>query len=101
MYKLTARVASFNELYAKDTDLVSYKLVNDQQAAIKQLTEAVLAAQEFGEWFIQHSRQAAHAHSELGQKLEETAGWKEMEAAGYDGYMAACRDQFAEALAKL
>lgn len=69
-------------------------------AAAPDLLEAVRAAQDLVEWFMQHSRQADHAHSELGQKLEETDGWKAIVDSGYNGLMASYSGQFYDAIAK-
>jgi hypothetical protein len=68
---------------------------------IAQLVEAVRAAKEMSDWFMEHSRQADHAHSELKQPLHETAGWKELVDSGYNGLMASYQQQFEEALAKV
>lgn len=69
-------------------------------AAAPDLLQAVKAAKEMVEWFMANSRQADHAHSELGKKLEETEGWKELIDSGYNGLMASYGGQFEEALAK-
>lgn len=63
------------------------------------IIDALKAAIEMSDWFMQHSRQADHAHSELGQKLEETTGWNELVDAGYNGLMASYHSQFEEAIA--
>jgi len=65
------------------------------------LIKAVRAAKEMSDWFMEHSRQADHAHSELKQPLHETAGWKELVDSGYNGLMASYHSQFEEALAKV
>ncbi len=65
------------------------------------LIEAVRAAMEMSDWFMKHSRQAEHAHEELKQPLHETAGWKEMVDAGYNGLMASYHAQFEQALANV
>jgi hypothetical protein len=59
------------------------------------------AAKQFSDWFMEHSRQADHAHSELGQALHETKGWQELVDSGYNGLMASYHVQFDEALASM
>ena len=68
---------------------------------IAALVEAVQAAKEMSDWFMEHSRQADHAHEELKQPLHETAGWKELVDSGYNGLMASYHSQFEEALTKV
>jgi hypothetical protein len=70
------------------------------KAEVADLIEAVTAALEMTDWFMKHSRQAAHAFEELKQPLHETVGWKALVDAGYDGLMASYTAQFSEALAK-
>lgn len=69
------------------------------RASNARLIEAVRAAKEMADWFMKHSRQAEHAHSELKQPLHETTGWKELVDSGYNGLMASYHGQFEEALA--
>lgn len=66
----------------------------------EELLQAVIAAKELGDWFMEHSRQADYAHSELNEKLEDTAGWKVIVDSGYNGLMASYCGQFEEAIAK-
>ncbi|WP_020471505.1 hypothetical protein [Zavarzinella formosa] len=68
--------------------------------ASPEMLEALKAAKELVEWFMQHSRQADHAHEELGQSLHETTGWKELVDSGYNGLMASYGEQFDAAIAK-
>jgi hypothetical protein len=68
---------------------------------IAALVEAVRAAKQMSDWFMEHSRQADHAHEQLKQPLHETTGWKELVDAGYNGLMASYHGQFEEALAKV
>lgn len=70
------------------------------KATNAELLAAVKAAKEMVEWFMEHSRQADHAHEELGEKLEETKGWKDLIDSGYNGLMASYGSQFDEAIAK-
>lgn len=68
------------------------------QAMQPYVKELVNAAREMSDWFMEHSRQADHAHSELKQPLHETTGWKELIDAGYNGLMASYHSQFEQAL---
>jgi len=68
---------------------------------LESVRAALTASKEFSDWFMRHSCQADYAHSELGEKLEETAGWKEIVDAGYNGLMASYHSQFEEALITL
>lgn len=75
--------------------------LEEAKALVAELVGAVKAAKEMSQWFMEHSRQADHAHSELGEPLEKTAGWKELIDAGYNGLMASYQGQFEQALAAL
>lgn len=78
-----------------------YDQNSKQSEALKVAKEALDAAVEFSDWFMENSRQADHAHSERKEKLEETIGWKLLIDAGYNGLMASYDSQFKEALATI
>ena len=80
---------------------IARQIIRKQSEMLKVAKEALDAAVEFCDWFMENSRQADHAHSELEEKLEETKGWKELIDGGYNGLIASYDSQFKQALATI